>query len=171
MRETKVGSVPEGEQRMLARIRKSAEEKDQGFTLIELLVVMIIIGILAAIAIPVFLNQRKKAQDSAAKADISTIGKEVATYYVDGNGSTANGAMKVAAVSGRYVLSVNAITTPAAEAAVSTDLGKASANNVLDTQNFVDSTNWCVSLKNAKGDKAVTGYKYSAQNGLEEGVC
>ena len=69
---------------MLARIRKSMEEKDEGFTLIELLVVIIIIGILAAIAIPVFLNQRKKAQDTAAKADVSTIGKEIATYYVDG---------------------------------------------------------------------------------------
>src|SRR3954462_4512113 len=68
---------------MLARIRKAREEGEGGFTLIELLVVMIIIGILAAIAIPVFLNQRKKAQDSAAKADVSTIGKEVATYYVD----------------------------------------------------------------------------------------
>ena len=67
---------------MLARIRKS-QESESGFTLIELLVVMIIIGILAAIAIPVFLNQRKKAQDSAAKADVSTLGKEIATYYVD----------------------------------------------------------------------------------------
>ena len=70
---------------MLARIRKSAEEKDQGFTLIELLVVIIIIGILAAIAIPVFLNQRKKGWDAQAKADARNLATLQETYFTDNN--------------------------------------------------------------------------------------
>ena len=68
---------------MLARIRKSLEEREEGFTLIELLVVMIIIGILAAIAIPVFLNQRDKGYDASAKADVAAR-QGYGAYYVDG---------------------------------------------------------------------------------------
>lgn len=68
---------------MLARIHKSMRDKDQGFTLIELLVVMIIIGILAAIAIPVFLNQRQRAVDSSMKSDARTVATELETKFVD----------------------------------------------------------------------------------------
>ena len=152
---------------MITRIHKSLQEKDEGFTLIELLVVMIIIGILAAIAIPIFLNQRKKAEDSAAKADVSTIGKEVATYYVD-NADDATLAVSVAAVGGvdHYFL------TGAGTGAAGTDLGRVSNNVVLSTDSGLgDSQGWCVSVKNAKGDKAVAGFKYSAVGGLEEGSC
>ncbi len=74
---------------MLARLRKPTEENEGGFTLIELLVVMIIIGILAAIAIPSFLNQRKKGYDSQAKSDARNIATLEETYLTDNTGYIA----------------------------------------------------------------------------------
>ena len=73
---------------MLDYIRTKRDE--EGFTLIELLVVVIIIGILAAIAIPVFLNQRQNAWRSAAESDARNAAIEVESFFTNTGAYPAN---------------------------------------------------------------------------------
>jgi type IV pilus assembly protein PilA len=70
---------------MLKRLRERAGS-EKGFTLIELLVVMLILGILAAIAIPAFLNQKNKASDSQAKTNVRTMQTAMETWATDHQG-------------------------------------------------------------------------------------
>ena len=74
---------------MLARLRKTQEENEGGFTLIELLVVIIIIGILAAIAIPTFLKQREKGYMADMKSAAKNAATAAESYATENNGSYA----------------------------------------------------------------------------------
>ena len=117
---------------------------------------MIIIGILAAIAIPVFLNQRAKARDTSTKADVSTVGKEIATYYVDGTG-----ALTVSEVA-------DGVITITGDGGYTAEIKVSNGTEKLDAA-IVSDTDWCVALTNADGQKK--DYEYSVNGGLAQGNC
>lgn len=84
---------------MLQKMRERMG-REEGFTLIELLVVMLILGILAAIAIPSFFNQRDKARDASAKEQARTAETAMETYATSNNGNYDSGTVTGATLHG-----------------------------------------------------------------------
>jgi type IV pilus assembly protein PilA len=112
---------------MLQKLRERSHS-ESGFTLVELLVVMLIIGLLAAIAIPSFFNQREKANDAQAKENAHTAQVAMETYATDNGGSYAgvaangsqlktiegalnNATLAVVSTANSYTVTVTATTT------------------------------------------------------------
>ena len=139
---------------MIARIQKSMNKQDEGFTLIELLVVIIIIGILAAIAIPTFLNQRKKATESGMKSDLRSIANEMESVYTDS---------QVYPAATQAAAGADVAVTGGPNVKVSDTLTVVGVTVAADNQSF------CIDATNSKVDN---GWKYdSAAGGLAQGAC
>jgi len=136
---------------MIARVRKSIDEKDQGFTLIELLVVIIIIGILAAIAIPVFLNQRKKAVDASLKSDLRTVANEMETYYTDNQAYAA----VTATAAGKATIGSGTTAVP---------VTISKENNISGTLTGTGSESYCL-IATAPAGKATQKWVYQSDKG------
>jgi type IV pilus assembly protein PilA len=126
---------------MLHNLRTRAQD-EKGFTLIELLVVILIIGILAAIAIPTFLNQKSKANDSAAESLARNAATAMETYATTNNGG----------YTGATTASLNAIepniniTANSSQAYLSAVGGSATSYSVTavspsDTETYILSNN------------------------------
>lgn len=121
---------------------------------------MIIIGVLAAIAIPLLLTQRAKAHDTSTKADVTNLGKEVATYFVDGNGAVS---LDFSAKPGWVVVT---------DGVFSSDVRLTNGTAIPTSgaySNLNDEGGWCVSLTDSGGLNK--NYKYTAVDGLEVGTC
>ncbi|MGH2754384.1 MAG: prepilin-type N-terminal cleavage/methylation domain-containing protein [Actinomycetota bacterium] len=136
---------------MFQRFHALRERDERGFTLIELLVVILIIAILAAIAIPVFLNQRKKGWVSKQQSALKNAATAMETYATETGGDYSPKAPPLAAAD-----------IPSLEAALASNYGfNPTANVTLDIVS-ADGTGFCLS---AVHDPVTVTWYYDSDGG------
>lgn len=135
---------------------------DDGFTLVELLVVIVIIGILAGIAIPVFLHQRNKGYAASEQSDLARVAIEIESYNTAYNDYTN-------VPFGSGVGAGNAIT--GANVTVGEDLVSLSPGNTM-TLLAAGGHGFCLAVANDRIGSSVTTWYYDSLNGgLTKTAC
>lgn len=137
--------------------------EEDGFTLIELLVVIIIIGILAAIAIPVFLSQKAKGYEASMKSDLRTAAQEIESYNVDIQDYT-----KVPFKTSPPVAGTSSISGTGQTVGASTTVNLSSGNAILWVG--ATATSFCLKATSTKAT-AATWYYSSIGGGISKTAC
>jgi prepilin-type N-terminal cleavage/methylation domain-containing protein len=176
-------------------IRRRLKGEDKGFSLVELLIVVVIMGILAAIAIPVFTSQRGRAEDQKTKSDLESIQKELSAYFTEDGTKVpviwivGGSGAAITSTDRQYHIAPDQTTPTANDEAtligrVSPKVGFVTSNNGGTIQTGATGSakvttlagtgsptrlDWCVSLGNADGREKI--YRVSAQAGIEQGAC